>query len=819
MGGLQTLAAISDYLSAQLAPTPSLPVSPSPTFTVSPSSAPSVSPPLSPSVTPSADLPVRRHVLRAVPAKAPGFAPAGLHSAKKLVITDDGRGVAPALAEALADAGVTATVVTEVPADADALILLDGLKLCATAAESSAAHQTAFALARTVAPRFTAQGGLFVTVQATGGAFGLSGSTPNAWQGGYAGLAKTAAKEWPRAVVRALDLDTPAKATPKKLAARLTAELLYGGDELEIGLGPKSERTRLTVVETSLAPTTAPRLTSASVIVATGGARGVTASSLIALASAHQPRIALLGRTALTEEPAECRALTRPEEIQSALLARAKSSGRAPSPKELTAAVRDFLAQREIRATLAALHAAGSKADYFTCDAQNVADVDRTLARVREVFGPITALVHGAGVLADRLIAEKTPEQFTRVFETKVIGLEALLTATAGDPLDTIILFSSVAGRFGNRGQSDYAMANEVLNKVAQAEASRRGDTCLVRSINWGPWDGGMVTPQLRAHFLAQGIGLIPHVGGAAAFVAEFSGASASEVEVVIGSGRIDLSAADADQPTRRVEIRVTSQRYPFLADHVVKDKAVVPLALVTEWMLRAAELTRPTLTVSALRDIQVVKAVLFADLTRDQHLLTLETREQADGSVALRISDAATRQLQFTATAIYSDAPHSARASVPTPNGETWRPFGFESAGAYEGRLFHGPQFQVITGLHGLSSQAARLTLENRDLARPYGADWRVGPALIDGALQSAALWTLEAHGKSALPLRIAELAFLRPINASESVDCRLHGRDKAGLGTVSDIDCVDAAGASVVTLRGVECFHVDSYWTNGAA
>src|SRR5690606_29052321 len=128
--------------------------------------------------------------------------------------------------------------------------------------------------------------------------------------------------------------------------------------------------------------------------------------------------------------------------------------------------------------------------------------------------------VHGAGVLADRRLEDKRPEDFERVFATKVDGLDALLEATAGDPLDTILLFSSVAGRFGNAGQSDYAMANSVLDAIAAREAAAR-PAARVRSLAWGPWAGGMVTPELAALFESRGIGLIDLERGADAFVRE----------------------------------------------------------------------------------------------------------------------------------------------------------------------------------------------------------------------------------------------------------------------------------------------------------
>ncbi len=153
---------------------------------------------------------------------------------------------------------------------------------------------------------------------------------------------------------------------------------------------------------------------------------------------------------------------------------------------------------------------------------------------MRAQWGPITGIVHGAGVLADKRLAEKSGDDFQRVFGTKIDGLRSLLAATADDPLSVICLFSSVAARTGNAGQSDYAMANEVLNRVANELAKQRSG-CVVKSIGWGPWEGGMVTPILKAKFDEMGVPLIPLASGARHFVAELQQATPAEVEVVIG--------------------------------------------------------------------------------------------------------------------------------------------------------------------------------------------------------------------------------------------------------------------------------------------
>lgn len=123
---------------------------------------------------------------------------------------------------------------------------------------------------------------------------------------------------------------------------------------------------------------------------------------------------------------------------------------------------------------------------------------------VRGHFKRIDGIVHAAGVLADKRIAEKTDAQFNSVFDTKVGGLFNLLEATRDDDLKVLCFFGSVAGRVGNPGQVNYAMANETLESVAQFEAQKRPGAA-VRVLHWGPWDGGMVTPSLRAVFLNAG--------------------------------------------------------------------------------------------------------------------------------------------------------------------------------------------------------------------------------------------------------------------------------------------------------------------------
>ena len=211
----------------------------------------------------------------------------------------------------------------------------------------------------------------------------------------------------------------------------------------------------------------------------------------------------------------------------------ATSRNETPNPADIRREAARILAGREIRANIAAMEKAGATVRYAAVDVRDRDALRQALDAARAEFGPVRGIVHGAGVLADKRIEDKTPEQLARVWATKVEGFEALLDVTAQDDLRLICAFSSVAGRFGNAGQVDYSMANEAISKRAQVEASRRGDACVVKAIAWGPWDGGMVTPGLKAHFEAQGISVLPLDEGAQHFVEAMS--VRGPVEVVVG--------------------------------------------------------------------------------------------------------------------------------------------------------------------------------------------------------------------------------------------------------------------------------------------
>jgi NAD(P)-dependent dehydrogenase (short-subunit alcohol dehydrogenase family) len=388
-------------------------------------------------------------------------------------------------------------------------------------------------------------GGWLLNVTRLGGKFGLEGppeSRLSLAAAGSLGIVKTLAREHPKLLVRNIDVD-PALG-PTALVELLVREGALHGPApdavnqrvLEIGL-TREGRWKLELQKKSLpaAPGALP-LGPESVVLVLGGAQGVTASISKAVA-ATGCRVIIAGLSHMPDpEPAEIANLERPE-LRQRLISQAQESGRTVLPADIERQVNRILKDRQIRATLSACEAAGAQVEYHTMDARDAGKFGAFLDGLYERFGRIDGVVHGAGVIEDKLLHDKTAESFTKVFTTKVASALTLVRKLRPEGLKFLVFFSSVTARFGNPGQSDYSAANEVLNKLA-SDLGRRWPARVV-SINWGPWDGGMVsepTRDLRQSYAQMGIGLMSIADGAAACLAELSVESGGPADVLIST-------------------------------------------------------------------------------------------------------------------------------------------------------------------------------------------------------------------------------------------------------------------------------------------
>ncbi|MFJ8387775.1 SDR family NAD(P)-dependent oxidoreductase [Streptomyces sp. NPDC094438] len=266
-----------------------------------------------------------------------------------------------------------------------------------------------------------------------------------------------------------------------------------------------------------------------------GGARGITADFAAALAAASHCRIELLGRTPLPARPEDPELAGAADATALRALFAARGE---PAPAAIEREVRNVLAGREVAHTLDRLGRLGSPAAYRVADMCDGAAVAQTVKEIQAEHGRIDVVVYAAGVIEDRLIEEKDPESFRRVYATKVDGARALLDAASQLPHGprTAVLFGSVSAVLGNRGQSDYAAANDALAGLGERWARRTGRRAL--TVHWGPWapsgvHGGMVTPHLAREYARRGVALIDREEGALALLRELAWGDESATSVV----------------------------------------------------------------------------------------------------------------------------------------------------------------------------------------------------------------------------------------------------------------------------------------------
>lgn len=129
-------------------------------------------------------------------------------------------------------------------------------------------------------------------------------------------------------------------------------------------------------------------------------------------------------------------------------------------------------------------------------------------------YGKLDGVIHCAGLTKDQLIKNKTIEEARSVVEGKVLGSIYLDEATKDEELSSFILFSSISGVFGNRGQSDYAYANAFLNGFASYRDNlvRNGERFgRTYSFNWPLWeDGGIAVNEAGQDMYKKMMGIVP---------------------------------------------------------------------------------------------------------------------------------------------------------------------------------------------------------------------------------------------------------------------------------------------------------------------
>ncbi|MFA0283577.1 phosphopantetheine-binding protein [Vibrio sp. 10N.222.55.F12] len=661
-------------------------------------------------------------------------------------------------------------------------------------ADSRASLTTAFLFAKHLNGQLNAVSGrsVFFTLSRIDGGFGyldtkqLANAELN--QAALSGLTKTLSHEWSNVFCRALDADASIDA--RHLAEAITGELFdIDTNTVEIGLShtENGESGRATLIATTpgaaQTKNTGAQLTKSDKVLVTGGAKGVTFECALTLAKQCKSHFVLAGRSKhiTSVELPQWAQGKQEKELKPAAIAHLQATGDKPTPKKVDALLKPVLSSLEINAALAAFNEIGASAEYLSLDVSNHESVAKTLAN----FEGITGLIHGAGVLADKHIQDKTLDELNMVYGTKVGGLEAVLGGLDSSKLKLIAMFSSAAGFYGNTGQSDYSMSNEILNKAA-LQLSARNPQAKVMSFNWGPWDGGMVNAALKRMFTERGVYVIPLQAGAELFSSQLL--NETGIQLLVGTSmqgsdnkeaavkKLNAESVHLAESPLNTSITVTRhldpKALPFIQDHCIAGNPVLPTVCAIQWMREVAE---QLLGVNvSVHNYKLLKGVIFdTDEVKELKLVLssdAKSKDQLKAVISCQGRPQYQAQLQVASVQMSEDVQ---QASKKRFEASTSAPVTTAQALYSDGTLFHGPRLQGITSVErfddlGLLAQCQLPQIENSDCGSfiPKQGFGDSQPFAEDYLLQAMLVWARLKYGAASLPSAIGEFVCYAPMH-----------------------------------------------------
>jgi NAD(P)-dependent dehydrogenase (short-subunit alcohol dehydrogenase family) len=656
--------------------------------------------------------------------------------------------------------------------------------------------------------------------------------------GAVTGFTKALAREREHALVKAVDFAASRKKAA--LADILVDETLHDPAAIEIGYADDL-RWSVGLVEREVEPDPELTLSGDSVLVITGAAGSIVSAITADLARASGGTFHLLD---LVPEPDASdpdleRFVADRDGLKLELAERIKQRGERPTPKLVERELTQIERARAALDALEAIRAAGGTAHWHQCDLTDAEAVREALAGVRE-GGRVDVLMHCAGLEISHFLPDKPQSEFDLVFDVKVDGWLSLLRALRETPIGAAVAFSSIAGRFGNAGQTDYAAANDLLCKSI-SNLRRNSPQTRGVAIDWTAWASiGMASrgsipkmmemagidmlppeagiPVVRRELTAAGDGGEVLVAGALGVLAEerhpTGGVDPDAAGDRVGAAPGPMTGRIASMPLAEGLIVLTELDpggQAFLDDHRIDGTPVLPGVMGMEGFAEAAHALLPGWHVSALEDVDLRAPFKFyRDQPRTLELRAL-LRDGGDGSVVADCRLLGRRTLpgqgeqetvHFSGRARLSKEPPPAPPKRKRPRATTGKETGVDRGDVYR-VYFHGPAYQVLDGAWRSDGDVVgRLASDLPPAHQPPGLPTEIAPRLIELCFQTAGVWELAKHGRMGLPTHVDRVVRFEGADESGTLYAVVHPRESDG--NVVDAEVVDGAGRVRVRLEG---------------
>lgn len=471
--------------------------------------------------------------------------------------------------------------------------------------------------------------------------------------------------------------------------------------------------------------------------------------------------------------------------------------------------------------TLRRAQVAGLRCHYVQADVLDREALSTALMPAFSELGAATVLVHAPAVNEPAALTNISKEALRRTLAPKTTGLECTIAAL-GSTLRQVVGFGSIIGRIGLEGEAHYALAN-AMQTAATENWVREMPGRSALTLEWSVWAGTGMGERLGTldRLAAAGVDPLSLDDALGAFDTLIAGSAAGTVAVTsrfgpspeLGLGASDLpSLRFIDEPKvyyPGVEIVVGTTlspgRDPYLQDHFVDGRYLLPGVVALEAMAQAAEVLAPFESRRAATGVRFLRAVAF----------------ECGSDLRIRIAALSTAAAAVEAVIFAEDdgfrepcarATFSQSNPLPGPLPVSPNERGFDAAPLYDGGLlFQGGRFRKIDRFERATSREVAARLKHAPPASFFGAFEPSRLALWDPAAADAAMHALQVAvpHRRVLPVAVERIEILR--GAGEPVRIAAIERSAADGTYVFDLTVENASGRVVqawigATFRAVE-------------
>ena len=266
------------------------------------------------------------------------------------------------------------------------------------------------------------------------------------------------------------------------------------------------------------------------------------------------------------------------------------------------------------------------------------------------------------------------------------------------------------------------------------------------------------------------------------------------------------------DDRLQHAEEEIDVASCSFLRSHVLDGKAVVPMAMLPEWLAHGALHGNPGLKFHGCDNLSVFKGlVLDADDSLRLKIHAGDATKEEEGyrvPVELRATQKDGGEfLHARADILLMESLPSDEPRLDAPEGPAYEKTAAET---YRDHLFHGPDLQGIERVHicspeGVIADASAAPAPKVWMKRPFRRRWLTDPLVLDVGIQLLTFWSGVHSAGPSLPCAAVRYRQYRAFPKDGTrVVARITKSDATRV--FADIEFLDADGRLVARFEGCE-------------